>query len=104
MPLCSPAIYVSAALVSVRTKTIKKSKFSDIFFITLSGSYSCPHAKEALTIPLSTTSWSSVKTMMILDGAPLTLNCKIIDDQLKIQITAKIIDELHGFGNILSEN
>lgn len=40
--------------------------------------------------------------MMILDGAPLTLNCKIIDDQLKIQTMAKINDDLHEIGDILS--
>lgn len=42
--------------------------------------------------------------MMILGGmvlgAPLTLNWNCIVDQLKIQITAKITDDLWGLGNI----
>lgn len=59
-----------------------------------------------LTMPLSTTSWSSVNTMIMFDGmvcrAPMALNCAIIDDQLKIQAYQRRTDVLCGIESILS--
>lgn len=109
--LCWPIVFVSVASVSVRRQT--KHKRNKIPYLENSSTfYNCIRLLISdfrwisLTMPLSTTSWSSVNTIIILDGtvfrASTTLNCNIIDDQLKIQTIPNTNDILRGIGNILS--